>query len=158
MTLSIAGSLLRKSEYLSSVFPGPSAAKIEGEPVTETNGPKSFKERYAAGKALREKCPREDHALWKAPRNRPDAVRLVLAAEKGRMPELLPLRHGRMVRSAFTFYRGAAHTMAADLAATPATGVHVQCCGDAHLCNFGGFATPERKVIFSINDLDETLS
>lgn len=73
------------------------------------------------------------------------------------MPELLPLRHGRMVRSAFTFYRGSALTMAADLASTPTTGVRVQCCGDAHLCNFGGFATPERKVIFSVNDLDETL-
>ena len=73
------------------------------------------------------------------------------------MPELLPLRHGRMVRSAFTFYRGSALTMASDLASTPTTGVRVQCCGDAHLCNFGGFATPERRIIFSINDLDETL-
>ena len=82
---------------------------------------------------------------------------MVLAAEKGRLPDLLPLRHGRMVRSAFTFYRGAALTMANDLASTPASGIRVQCCGDAHLCNFGGFATPERKVIFSINDLDETL-
>ena len=82
---------------------------------------------------------------------------MVLDAEKGRMANLLPLRHGRMVRSAFTFYRGAALTMAADLASTPATGLRVQCCGDAHLCNFGGFATPERRVIFSINDLDETL-
>jgi uncharacterized protein (DUF2252 family) len=82
---------------------------------------------------------------------------MVLEAEKGRIPELLPLRHGRMVRSAFTFYRGAALTMASDLASTPSTGIHVQCCGDAHLCNFGGFATPERRVIFSINDLDETL-
>jgi uncharacterized protein (DUF2252 family) len=84
-------------------------------------------------------------------------VELVLAAEVGRVPELLPLRHGRMVRSAFTFYRGAALTMADDLASTPVTGLRVQCCGDAHLCNFGGFATPERKIIFSINDLDETL-
>jgi uncharacterized protein (DUF2252 family) len=82
---------------------------------------------------------------------------MVLAAEKGRIADLLPLRHGRMVRSAFTFYRGAALTMASDLASTPSTGIHVQCCGDAHLCNFGGFATPERRVIFSINDLDETL-
>jgi uncharacterized protein (DUF2252 family) len=73
------------------------------------------------------------------------------------MPELLPLRHGRMARSAFTFYRGAALTMACDLATTPASRIRVQCCGDAHLCNFGGFATPERKVIFSVNDLDETL-
>ncbi len=73
------------------------------------------------------------------------------------MPDLLPLRHGRMVRSAFTFYRGSALAMAADLSATPVSGIRVQCCGDAHLSNFGGFATPERKIIFSINDLDETL-
>lgn len=119
--------------------------------------PRSRDEQYAAGKALRTTCPREAHAAWKAPSGRRDAVELVLEAEKGRMPDLLPLRHGRMVRSAFTFYRGSALTMAADLASTPSTGVHVQCCGDAHLCNFGGFATPERRVIFSINDLDETL-
>jgi uncharacterized protein (DUF2252 family) len=73
------------------------------------------------------------------------------------VPELLPLRHGRMARSAFTFYRGSAMAMAADLASTPTSGIRVHCCGDAHLSNFGGFATPERKVIFSINDLDETL-
>ena len=114
-------------------------------------------ERAAAGKKLRETCPRTSHAGWKRAANRPDAVELVLAAERGRHPELLPLRHGRMVRSAFTFYRGAALTMASDLASTPVTGVRVQCCGDAHLCNFGGFATPERRVIFAINDLDETL-
>ena len=73
------------------------------------------------------------------------------------MPDLLPLRHGRMVRSPFTFYRGSALAMAGDLASTPVSGLRVQCCGDAHLSNFGGFATPERRVIFSINDLDETL-
>lgn len=117
----------------------------------------SPQERYAEGKRLREKCPRASHARWRSFRNRPDAVDLVLAAERGRMPELLPLRHGRMVRSAFTFFRGAALTMASDLATTPVSGVRVQCCGDAHLSNFGGFATPERRVIFSINDLDETL-
>ncbi len=114
-------------------------------------------ERYAAGKALRETCPRSSHGAWSPASNRLGPVELILRAEKGRIAELLPLRHGRMVRSAFTFYRGAALTMASDLASTPATGVHVQCCGDAHLCNFGGFATPERRVIFSINDLDETL-
>ncbi len=128
-------------------------AKLEGALHHQT----TREERYAAGKALRDACPRRSHAVWKPPANRRDAVELVLAAEKGRMPELLPLRHGRMVRSAFTFYRGSALAMAADLASTPVTGVRVQCCGDAHLCNFGGFATPERRIIFSINDLDETL-
>jgi uncharacterized protein (DUF2252 family) len=118
---------------------------------------RSWAEHYAAGKARRASCPREAHAAWKPPKDRPDAVELILSAEKGRVPDLLPLRHGRMVRSAFTFYRGAALTMATDLAGTPASGIRVQCCGDAHLCNFGGFATPERRLIFSINDLDETL-
>jgi uncharacterized protein (DUF2252 family) len=114
-------------------------------------------EQRAAGKALRERCPRESHSTWKAPKNRRSAVDTVLAAEHGRIPDLLPLRHGRMVRSPFTFYRGSALAMAADLASTPVSGSRVQCCGDAHLSNFGGFATPERRLIFSINDLDETL-
>ena len=92
-----------------------------------------------------------------AARQGPRRGRLVLEADKGRVPHLIPLRHGRMVQSAFTFYRGAALTMAADLSSTPASGIRVQCCGDAHLCNFGGFATAERRIIFSINDLDETL-
>ena len=131
----------------------PDPKTIEPE---ERAGP-MYAKRYAAGKALRKTCPRNSHARWTAPEGRTDAVELVLEAEKGRMPDLLPLRHGRMSRSAFTFYRGAALTMASDLASTPSTGVHVQCCGDAHLCNFGGFATPERRVVFSINDLDETL-
>jgi len=130
---------------------GPKPASPEARAI------RTYAERYAAGKALREACPRSAHAVWKAPAGRPDAVELILRAEKGRVPDLLPLRHGRMVRSAFTFYRGAALTMASDLASTPSSGVHVQCCGDAHLCNFGGFATPERRVIFAINDLDETL-
>jgi len=121
------------------------------------NFPGTYKERYAAGKAMREACPREAHASWKPAADRPDPVQLVLEADKGRLPDLLPLRHGRMVRSAFTFYRGSALAMAYDLAPTPSSGVYVQACGDAHLCNFGGFATPERRVIFSINDLDETL-
>ena len=117
----------------------------------------TYAERYAAGKALRERCPRNAHARWKDSAQRPDPVRLVLDAEKGRMPALLPLRHGRMVHSAFTFYRGAALTMASDLVSTPSTGMRVQCCGDAHMCNFGAFATPERRILFTINDLDETL-
>ena len=109
------------------------------------------------GKQLRKLCPRSSHAQWKPPANRADPVDLIIAGDKDRIPKLIPLRHGRMGRSPFTFYRGAALNMAADLSATPVTGMIVQACGDAHLCNFGGFATPERNVIFSINDLDETL-
>ena len=111
----------------------------------------------AKGKALRDKYPRTSHAEWKAPHNRPDPVRLVLKADEGRLPDLLPLRHGRMVLSPFTFYRGSALAMADDLAGTPTTGLRVQCGGDSHLVNFRGLATPERQVIFAINDLDETL-
>ena len=114
-------------------------------------------ERLAMGKVLRDKCPRDSHAAWKAARNRPDPVRLVLKADQGRLPDLIPLRHGRMVQSPFTFYRGSALAMADDLAGTPSTGVRVQCGGDSHLVNFRGLATPERRLIFAINDLDETL-
>jgi uncharacterized protein (DUF2252 family) len=114
-------------------------------------------ERYEIGKQLRKTCPRSIHAKWESPTDRPDPVELIIESNKDRIPKLIPLRHGRMGVSPFTFYRGAALNMASDLAATPVTGMHVQACGDAHLCNFGGFATPERNVIFSINDLDETL-
>jgi uncharacterized protein (DUF2252 family) len=114
-------------------------------------------ERYEMGKKLRSTCSRSSHATWQTPVNRRDPIDLLRVSEEGRLPDLLPLRHGRMARSPFTFYRGSAFNMASDLAGTPATGMFVQACGDAHLCNFGGFATPERNVIFSINDLDETL-
>jgi len=118
---------------------------------------RSRAELKAIGKALRDKCPRTSHGQWKPPRDRQDPVRLVLKADEGRGPDLLPLRHGRMVVSPFTFYRGSALAMAVDLADTPATGIRVQCGGDSHLVNFRGLATPERQVIFAINDLDETL-
>jgi len=114
-------------------------------------------ELYALGKSLRTKCPRGSHAVWKPPDDRPDPVRLLEESNEGRVPELIPIRHGRMVRTPFTFYRGAALNMAADLAVTPMSGLRVQACGDAHLLNFGDFATPERRIIFDINDLDETL-
>ena len=109
------------------------------------------------GKALREKCPRGSHAHWAPDKHRGDPVDLMEASNAGRIPDLVPIRHGRMLRSPFTFYRGAALNMAADLANTPVTGIRVQACGDAHLCNFGAFATPERRAVFDINDLDETL-
>jgi len=127
-----------------------------GPSPTATRRP-SRAERHAFGKSLREKCARDLHGVWKAPAHRPDPVHLVEQANKGRVRGLVALRHGRMVQSPFTFYRGAVLNMAHDLASTPASGVRVQCCGDAHLLNFGGFATAERNIIFAINDLDETL-
>jgi uncharacterized protein (DUF2252 family) len=114
-------------------------------------------ELYAMGKSLRDKCPRQSHGIWQPAENRLDPLSMVHESDKGRMPHLLPVRHGRMLKSPFTFYRGAALNMAADLATTPATGIRVQACGDCHLMNFGSFATPERRIIFDINDLDETL-
>ena len=117
----------------------------------------SLAELYATGKSLRKKCPRSSHAVWQAPDNRPDPLRLLEHSNQGRIARLIPIRHGRMVQTPFTFYRGAALNMAADLAGTPATGLRVQAGGDCHLHNFGAFATPERRIIFDINDLDETL-
>jgi uncharacterized protein (DUF2252 family) len=117
----------------------------------------SLTELRAMGKKLREKCPRQSHATWKAPAGRPSPLKLLEQSNKGRIAQLIPIRHGRMVRTPFTFYRGAALNMAADLAHTPSTGIDVQACGDCHMLNFGGFATPERRLIFDINDLDETL-
>ena len=114
-------------------------------------------ERRAQGKALREAVPREAHGHWKQPNDRRDIVDLLTASNEGRMQQLVPIRFGRMMQSPFTFYRGSAVIMAADLASTPASGIRVQACGDAHLSNFGGFATPERRVVFDINDFDETL-
>jgi len=117
----------------------------------------SADERAAKGRALRDKVPRVSQAGWKPAKGRRDPVELLSESNAGRMPHLIPIRFGRMSASAFAFYRGAAALMAADLAKTPTSGLRVQACGDAHLMNFGGFATPERNVIFDINDLDETL-
>jgi uncharacterized protein (DUF2252 family) len=118
---------------------------------------RSREQQYAEGKAIRDTCPRLNHADWKPPADRVDPIEILEASNKGRLPELIPVRYGRMIPSPFVFYRGAAAIMAADLARTPATGIRVQACGDAHLMNFGAFATPERRVIFDINDFDETL-
>jgi uncharacterized protein (DUF2252 family) len=100
---------------------------------------------------------RDSHAGWKAPKDRRDPIDLLVESNEGRMAELIPIRFGRMMQSPFTFYRGSAAVMAADLATTAQSGLRVQACGDAHLLNFGGFATPERQIVFDINDLDETL-
>lgn len=114
-------------------------------------------ERRAQGKALRDAAPREAQGGWKPPRTRRDRVQMLIESNEGRLAELMPIHFGRMLQSPFAFYRGAAAIMAADLATTPSSGVRVQACGDAHLLNFGGFATPERQIVFDINDLDETL-
>jgi uncharacterized protein (DUF2252 family) len=114
-------------------------------------------ERLAAGKALRERVARESHAAWKPPRRGRDPVEILEISSRGRLAELVPIRYGRMARSPFTFLRGSAGLMAHDLATTPTTGVRVQACGDCHLLNFGGFATPERRLVFDLNDFDETL-
>ncbi len=118
---------------------------------------RSADERRADGKALRESVPRDAHGHWKAPKDRRDPVDLLNESNVGRVPDLIPIRFGRMMASPFAFYRGSACVMAADLATTPVSGIKVQACGDAHLSNFGGFATPERRAIFDINDFDETL-
>jgi hypothetical protein len=114
-------------------------------------------ERRAHGKALRQRVPRQDHGAWEPPEGRRDPIELLSESNKDRLPELVPIRFGRMMQSPFAFYRGSTALMAADLASTPKSGLNVQACGDAHLMNFGGFATPERNIVFDINDLDETL-
>src|SRR5262245_13285640 len=113
-------------------------------------------ESRALGKAARDRVPREAHAELSPAAGR-DPVGLLIEQERTRVPELVPIRHGRMLVSPFTFYRGAALVMAADLAASPASGLQVQLCGDAHLANFGAFASPERRLVFDVNDFDETL-
>jgi uncharacterized protein (DUF2252 family) len=114
-------------------------------------------ERLARGRAARKQAPRSSHGRWEPAPDRPDPIALLEEQAASRVPELVPIRYGRMLVSPFTFYRGAALIMAADLAGTPTSGVTVQLCGDAHLSNFGLFGTPERKMIFDINDFDETL-
>jgi uncharacterized protein (DUF2252 family) len=117
----------------------------------------SVAERSARGKAARDEVPRSGHAVFEPLSTRPDPVELLERQAKTRVPELVPIRYGRMLVSPFTFYRGAAAIMANDLGATPRSGLTVQCCGDAHLSNFGVFASPERRLVFDVNDFDETL-
>ncbi|HMA27817.1 MAG: DUF2252 domain-containing protein [Solirubrobacterales bacterium] len=118
--------------------------------------PPSLAESEAAGRAARRRSPRSAHAGWEAGPDRTDPVEILERQDATRVPELVPIRHGRMAVSPFTFYRGGAAIMAADLAAGPRTGLIVQLCGDAHLSNFGVFAAPDRRLIFDINDFDET--
>ena len=114
-------------------------------------------ELLAAGRSLRAQVPLERHARWKRPAGRRDAVDVLERSNRDRVRELVPIRYGRMLRTSFTFLRGAAGLMASDLVTLPSSGIRVQACGDCHLMNFGLFATPERNLIFDINDFDETL-
>ena len=118
---------------------------------------RSPEERAAAGKAAREAAPRTSHGEWEPAAGRVDPVETLERQASSRVGQLLPLRYARMLVSPFTFYRGAAAVMAADLAGTPAGGLTAQLCGDAHLSNFGAFASPDRELVFDVNDFDETL-
>ncbi len=117
----------------------------------------SAAERRKTGRALRAQIPRAGHAEWKPSADRADPVDILEAQSRTRVQSLIPIRYGRMLVSPFAFYRGSAAIMAADLAQTPTTGLRAQCCGDAHLVNFGAYATPERNLVFDVNDFDETL-
>ena len=118
---------------------------------------KTSEQRRQEGKALRAKIPRESHAEFEMAKDRPDPVKVIKKSSEGRLQHLIPIRYGRMAKSVFAFYRGTASLMAMDLAPTPTSGIRVQACGDCHLSNFGLFATPERNLVFDINDFDETL-
>jgi uncharacterized protein (DUF2252 family) len=117
----------------------------------------SVEERRARGKEARKRIPPSSHSGWSPADDRPDPVALLEQQNRTREPDLVPVRHGRMMVSPFTFYRGAAKIMAADLSVTPTAGLIAQLCGDAHLSNFGGYASPERRLLFDVNDFDETL-
>jgi uncharacterized protein (DUF2252 family) len=133
--------------------PAPRSRKPSGEATPRP----SVAERVARGKAARAEVSRASHAVFEPSPTRADPVELLERQAQTRVPELVPIRYGRMLVSPFTFYRGAAMIMANDLAATPRSGLTVQCCGDAHLSNFGVFASPERRLVFDVNDFDETL-
>ncbi|HYJ50123.1 MAG TPA: DUF2252 family protein, partial [Microbacterium sp.] len=124
--------------------------------VTASPAASDFEGRRAFGRAARVRTPRSSHAEWSPAEDRADPVSLLEEQAASRVPALIPVRHGRMMVSPFTFYRGAALLMAADLATTPNSGLIVQLCGDAHLSNFGLFGSAERRLAFDINDFDET--
>jgi uncharacterized protein (DUF2252 family) len=140
---------------------GDGGPSLHDPPQSSPRGPsqpqfRARSERIQAGKALRRRLPREQQGQWLAPGEPRDRIALLETSNQDRLPELIPIRYGRMLRSPFTFLRGAAALMAHDLAAMPTTGVTVQACGDCHLLNFGLFATPERHLVFDLNDFDET--
>jgi uncharacterized protein (DUF2252 family) len=141
----------------------PNIAADSGEPVATADRPEkmggasTYQQRRERGRAARQRTPRSSHAAWAPARERPDPVDLLEAQSQSREPELLQIRYARMTPSPFTFMRGAAIIMAHDLAGTPRTGIQAQLCGDCHLLNFGLYASPERTLLFDVNDFDETL-
>lgn len=132
---------------------------LDRRPATPAAGPAFIarEEALAAGKALRAKTPHASHAAWRPSGPPRDPIAILEASNRDRVPELIPIRYGRMLKSPFTFLRGSAGLMAFDLSRTPVSGIRVQACGDCHLLNFGFFGSPERNLIFDINDFDETL-
>lgn len=144
---------LRKLSRAQNEEPG-AAASVPPKPVGPDLPSAAL---LAVGKVLREKVPRQTQAAFKRDKNKVDALAILRAQDRDRQRQLVPIRYGRMLQTPFTFYRGAAAVMAADLAKSPGTGLRVQACGDCHLMNFGGFATPERNIVFDINDFDETV-
>jgi uncharacterized protein (DUF2252 family) len=137
--------------------PGSATDRPMGEaPPSGTEKP-SVAERAARGKRARAETPRSGHAVWDPPLDRPDPIQILEQEASTRVPELVPIRHGRMLTSPFAFFRGSAGLMAADLATTPDSGIRAQLCGDAHLANFGAFAAPDRRLVFDLNDFDESL-
>src|ERR671916_1549314 len=139
------------------------AMKTQPDPQVASNlgeeGPQSagYQDRRRRGRATRQGAPRSSHASWKPSAGRPDPIEILEAQAKTRDRNLAPIRYARMVPSPFAFMRGAAMVMAYDLAGTPRTGIRAQLCGDAHLLNFGAYASPERALLFDVNDFDETL-
>lgn len=125
--------------------------------ITERAMTASVSDRRASGQEARKVVPRRSHGAWAPSGDRPDPIELLRAQDDDRLQDLVPIRWGRMSASPFAFYRGSAALMAADLAPSPRTGLTVQLCGDAHLSNFGLFGSPERALLFDVNDFDETL-
>jgi uncharacterized protein (DUF2252 family) len=150
------GSNLKNSAADSAEEARPKVSSISNARGSKSLGP-SVDQRVAEGKKLRDRVSRSSHAKWKPPAHRRDPLSVLKDSDHGRLPELLPIRYSRMLQSPFAFFRGAASVMASDLAGTPQTGLRVQTCGDCHLSNFGGYGSPERRLVFDINDFDETL-
>src|ERR687893_1194454 len=135
----------------------PRAAVLAADPGEVGQQGANYQERRRRGRAARQEAPRSSHAAWKPAAGRPDPIEILEAQAKTRDRDLAPIRYARMTPSPFAYMRGAAMVMAEDLAGTPRTGIRAQLCGDPHLLNFGAYASPERTLLFDVNDFDETL-